>query len=190
MKRLYKFLIITNFILSSLIITGCGTVPGTLDSPYVYEIFYEISDQKVIDNKIYIGVGWFGDALPDPVGAVHQNCKISVIVDDEENVVKFIEIENEELYSEGYYVSNSYGKAKKTDFGKVYEFDILDYEIKKYIKFVLSIEQHNYICDSNNNNKEEYIYANTFFDTLKIEGNTINNEFIVSDYSYYENSLM
>lgn len=140
-----------------------------------YEYFYNKVNDRIVDNKVAIGMG---NSIYDPDGNAvavlddyYQgfiNICISVFCDYDNTAIDKIEIQNSEFFSLEYSLKSKY-RESIDDYRKTWEFNITDYDIKEYIKFAISYDWKT---------GQSIMHISKI---LSIYGEFIDDEFIVKD---------
>lgn len=178
-KRL--FLTLGVFLLS-IICVGCSQEKGNEPKFFIYiDFFYEEEDDILFENKVIIGIGndLFDEnnvkviAIDDAAYQGITNICLSVFIDNEVEPKKQIEISSADFFSNKYIVDINNRKRKQTDYANTFTFDLSDFEINSFIKFVVSYDWK-YQEDNRNHSYILFLY-----------GNFLNDKFII----YKKNSI-
>ncbi|MBR2933829.1 MAG: hypothetical protein IKC33_05915 [Clostridia bacterium] len=167
MRKTGKLFLIFGMIIC--ILFSCLFFSGSTAGSIIHvDFFYKKSGTKLKNNKVTVAIGnsVFDEEQNKVVGVDSDyyqgivNIRISVYIDNEDKPVDVIEIDNEALFGKDYFVRNysSCRKLTKSDYTTTYTYDISDYNINDYIKFVVSYDW-NYKQNKNSRMKVLYLYG-------------------------------
>ena len=167
MRKTGKLFLIFGMIIC--ILFSCLFFSGSSAGSIIHvDFFYKKSGAKLKNNKVTVAIGnsVFDEEQNKVVGVDSDyyqgivNIRISVYIDNEDKPVDVIEIDNEDLFGKDYFVRNysSCRKLTKRDYTTTYTYDISDYNINDYIKFVVSYDW-NYKQNKNSCMKVLYLYG-------------------------------
>ena len=162
--RRIKTLIII-FLLSIMLFSCEYPMGGIMIQPFYHDFFYEINDNRLLDNKVLIGFGIYIDGNTTQTAV--RDASISIYVDNEQSPITCIRFNNEELLSDEYDVHSASPKHPR-DYNNITEINLLDYDIKEYIKIVFK-------CNDDP-------YNPTYFRQLYIKTTKIDNDFYIYDH--------
>ncbi len=172
-----KIIFLTLILFLGFITLGCRTYPAiTLKC---FDIFYKIKDDKVKDNKVVVALGnrYYnedGTLWHTPDIEYYDNFMIEVYVDSMEEYAEQIKISREDYFSYEYRVLLPHTvehPSKPSEYNKTFEFNLRNYNISKYIKFILSYTGHG-----------PELEDSTYRLELDLYGKTVGSTFIVEDF--------
>lgn len=175
--KIRKIFLVFGVIIFISCFNGCVVGGGNdcVSSHLHMDIFYNKVNDRIVDNKVVIGMG---NSIYDPDGNAvavlddyYQgfiNICISVFGDNDNTAIDKIEIQNSEFFSLEYSLKSKY-RESIDDYRKTWEFNITDYDIKEYIKFAISYDWKT---------DQSLMHISKI---LSIYGEFIDDEFIVKD---------
>lgn len=155
-KEIKKSFLVFGTVLFASSFMSCSIVLESPPASYLHiDFFYNIENRFLIDNKVIIGMGncMFDEnnnrIFFDENNTYKRikNISLVVFVDNDINSVQKIEIVNVELFSSEYKVmiqKNIFGQSKylrPEDYSKTFKYQINNYDIDEYIKFVISYDE-------------------------------------------------
>lgn len=179
-RKLQKIFLVLGLILFIFCFSGCSTGygqnNGDTESFIHIDYFYNKEDNKLIDNKVTIGIGnsIFDEnnnkilSIDDDYYKGITNICISLFVDNEITSIDKVEINSNEFFSNEYAVNLKNNKRTIEDYKKTFEFIISDFKINDYVKFVVS---YNWIYQGDESKKIRELY---------VYGQFIDGEFVIS----------
>ncbi len=173
MKKII-FLILILFL--GFITLGCISIDFRLN-PTCFEIFYKIKDDKVKDNKVIVALGnrYYnedGTLRSKPPIEYYDNIMIEVYVDSMEEYTEQIKISREDYFSYEYRVLLPHTvehPSKPSEYNKTFEFNLRNYNISKYIKFIVSYTSHDDRREDITNRLELDLYGKNVGPTFIVE---------------------
>lgn len=179
-----KIFIIFNALLFVLFSASCSnknTDSEDTDSFVKVGYSYGRIDDYLFNNRVTIGIGnSLFDANNEKILSIDEdyyrgikNICISVYVDDDQTAIERIEIKSEAFFTRKYAVNSPDKKISIDEYRKTYEFNLRDYEIKDYVKFVISYDWF-YKDEETHHSKELCLYGefvDGFFLIKKKESN-------------------
>ena len=168
MKKILLILVV----LLNIFLVGCsgfGNISYTV-SAFEGDIFYKVDQNILKDNSVAVCFGYYEQNYD----IFCRDVVIKVYVDDETNPIQIIEISNDDLKSMMY--KKLVDKPNSiSDYSNPFYFNVLDYDIKQFIKIELSNNRYDKIDGTDIKQYEEFLY-------LYMEGEIIENQFIVSSH--------
>ena len=167
--RKIKILIII-FLLGIMLFSCDYPMGGKMIEPYYYNFYYEINDNRLVDNKVLIGFGidYYGQSINSIHGA-----SISVYVDNDESPIDYYEFDNEEMLSDKFNLLHIKPRGPE-DYNNITQINLIDYDIKEYIKIV-------FVCKDASNPPH---FAQLYIKTTKID-----NDLYIYDYEFTHGML-
>lgn len=182
LKIFKKIFLVFGVFICIFLFCGCSMNNGNDTESYLHiDFFYDKKDNVLIDNKVVIGIGnSMFDADNNQIyfdednyyGGITNIC-LAVFVDNELTPVDKIEITNEELFSSEYKVTRhknilgQYEYLKVEDYNKTFEYEINNYDIGEYIKFVIS---YDWVYQDSKSEHNRYLY---------LYGKFIDSQFVI-----------
>ena len=167
-----KNMILLIMILLNMMLISCETSQGGLIQDFFHTFFYEISDNRLLDNKVSIG---FGVYYKDTSQIDAKYVSISIYVDNDESPIECLKFTDEELLTEKYHVYST-GPSKLADYNYIIEFNLLKYDIKEFVKIVF---HRQYKHDPNS----------LYFQQLYMKATLIDDDLYIYDYDHTKGNI-